>query len=71
MALTNGPAVVHSSDFSEGLAAVGDPGVQNQYQVNFRLPSDTVASMAGAAMLQVSSAWIPGIPFNIFVRSQN
>ena len=63
--------VTVNGEAAEVFAAVGQPGAQNQYQVNFRLPAGTVASTAGVATVLVSAAWIPGAPFDIFVRPQS
>jgi uncharacterized protein (TIGR03437 family) len=50
---------------AEVLGAVGYPGTVDGYQVNFRLPADTAK---GVAIIQVSSAWIPGAPVSIPVQ---
>ena len=47
------------------IGAVGYPGSVDQYQVNFRVPSDTAK---GPATIQVSAAWIMGAPVNITVQ---
>ena len=50
---------------AEVLAAVGFPGAVNGYQVNFRVPPDTVK---GVATIQVSAAWVAGAPVSITVQ---
>ena len=50
---------------AEVLAAVGYPGSADRYQVNFRVPPDTAQ---GVATIQVSTAWIPGVPVSIAVQ---
>jgi uncharacterized protein (TIGR03437 family) len=50
---------------AEVLAAVGFPGAVDGYQVNFRVPSDTVK---GVATIQVSAAWVAGAPASIMVQ---
>jgi len=50
---------------AEVLAAVGFPGAVDGYQVNFRVPPDTVK---GVATIQVSAAWVAGAPVRITVQ---
>jgi uncharacterized protein (TIGR03437 family) len=50
---------------AELLAAVGFPGAVDGYQVNFRVPPDTVR---GVATIQVTSAWIAALPVNMTVQ---
>jgi len=50
---------------AEVLSAVGYPGAVDGYQVNFRVPPDTAK---GPASIQVSAAWIPGLPVSIPVQ---
>jgi len=50
---------------AEVLAAVGYPGSADRYQVNFRVPPDTAQ---GVATIQVSTAWIPGVPVSVTVQ---
>lgn len=50
---------------AEVLAAVGFPGTEDGYQVNFRLPSNT---SKGIATIQVSAAWISSTPVSIPVQ---
>jgi len=50
---------------AEVLAAVGYPGTEDAYQVNFRMPSDTGK---GSVSLQLSAAWIAGPPVSIIVQ---
>jgi uncharacterized protein (TIGR03437 family) len=50
---------------AEVLAAVGYPGTVDGYQVNFRVPPDTVK---GVATIQVSAAWVAGAPVRITVQ---
>jgi hypothetical protein len=47
------------------VGAVGYPGATDGYQVNFRVPPDTVK---GPATIQLSAAWIPGSPVNIQIQ---
>jgi len=64
--VVNSPVeVVVNGRPAEVLAAVGLPGAVGGYQVNFRLPSETVR---GLATLQVSAAWIPGPEVRIAVQ---
>ena len=50
---------------AEILGAVGYPGTEDVYQVNFRMPSDTGK---GSVSLQLSAAWIAGTPVSIIVQ---
>ena len=50
---------------AEVLTAVGSPGTVDEYQVNFRLPSDTAK---GIATIQVSAAWISSASVKIPVQ---
>ena len=50
---------------AEVLAAVGNPGTIEGFQVNFRVPPDTAK---GTAAVQVSAAWIPGAPVSIAIQ---
>jgi uncharacterized protein (TIGR03437 family) len=50
---------------AEVLAAVGFPGAVDGYQVNFRMPPDTVK---GVATIQMSAAWVAGTPVSIAVQ---
>jgi uncharacterized protein (TIGR03437 family) len=50
---------------AEVLGAVGLPGTTDGYQLNFRLPPDTIN---GPASVQVSAAWIAGAPVSIMVQ---
>jgi uncharacterized protein (TIGR03437 family) len=66
LAVVNSPvAVVVNGIAAEVLGAVGYPGSTDAYQVNFRVPAETVA---GAATLSISSAWIPSSSMTIPVR---
>ena len=66
LALVNSPVVVTvNGETVEMLGAVGYPGTLDSYQVNFRVPPDTVK---GTATVQVSVAWIAGAPANITVQ---
>lgn len=66
LAVVNSPIdVTVNGKSAEVLAAVGYPGAVDSYQVNFRVPPGTGA---GTAMLQISSAWIPGAQVTIAVR---
>jgi uncharacterized protein (TIGR03437 family) len=57
--------VTVNGKLAEVLAAVGFPGAVNGYQVNFRVPPDTVK---GVATIQVSAAWVAGAPVSITVQ---
>jgi len=66
------PAVVNSpvevkvnGQPADVLAAVGVPGTVDGYQVNFRVPPDTVK---GVATVQVSAAWITGPSVTIAIQ---
>ena len=50
---------------AEVLGAVGYPGAVDGYQVNFRVPPDAAK---GVATIQVSSAWIVGMPGSIALQ---
>ena len=50
---------------AEALAAVGYPGTTDNYQVNFRVPTDTAK---GLATVQVTAAWIAGPEVRIAVQ---
>jgi hypothetical protein len=66
LAVVNSPVeVTVNGETAEMLGAVGYPGTLDSYQVNFRVPPDTVK---GTATVQVSVAWIPGAPANIPVQ---
>ncbi len=45
--------------------AVGFPGAVDGYQVNFRLPTDT---MKGSAAIELTAGGIAGMPVNILVQ---
>ncbi len=45
--------------------AVGFPGAVDGYQVNFRLPADT---MKGIAAIELSAGGVAGMPVNIVVQ---
>jgi|SRR5215471_2560940 len=47
------------------LGAAGYPGAVDGYQVNFRVPPETTK---GAAVIQVSAAWIAGTPVRIMIQ---
>ena len=65
-AAVNSPVDVKVNGVSaEVLAAVGDPGEVDGYQVNFRVPTDAAS---GPATVQVSAAWIAGAPVNILIQ---
>lgn len=58
--LVNSPVGVRvNGEQAEVLEAVGIPGAIDGYRVDFRIPPDTAK---GVATVQVSAAWIPGIP---------
>ncbi|MGI8987967.1 MAG: hypothetical protein ACR2I2_00100 [Bryobacteraceae bacterium] len=45
--------------------AVGFPGAVDGYQVNFRVPNNTVK---GPAAIELSAGWVGGPPVNIIVQ---
>ncbi len=66
LAVVNSPLTVSVNGKSaDVLAAVGYPGSTDGYQVNFRVPPDTVK---GLANVQVTSAWISGQVVSINVQ---
>jgi uncharacterized protein (TIGR03437 family) len=66
LAVVNSPIdVTVNGTSAEVLAAVGFPGTVDNYQVNFRVPSNTPK---GAATVQVSAAWIAGPPVSIAIQ---
>lgn len=68
VAVVNSPLDVKVNGKSaEVLAAVGLPGTVDGYQVNFRVPPDTI-NVNPVATVQVSTAWIagPSVTFAIF-----
>jgi len=66
LAVVNSPVeVTVNGKTAEVLGAVGYPGAVDAYQVNFRLPPDTVR---GPATIQVTAAWISGAPVSIAVQ---
>jgi len=65
-AVVNSPIEVKvSGKPAEILGSVGYPGALDGYQVNFRVPPETVK---GVATIQVSAAWIAGAPVSIAVQ---
>jgi hypothetical protein len=65
-AAVNSPVdVTVNGETAEVLSATGIRGAVDGYQVNFRVPSDTVN---GTAAIQVSAAWIGSQVVNITVR---
>ena len=50
---------------AEVISAIGYPGSVDEYQVNFRLPSDI---SKGTVSIQLSAAWISSAPVNIAVH---
>ena len=66
LAVVNSPIdVMVNGKRAEMLGAVGYPGAIDRYQVNFRVPPDI---SAGAAIIQITAAWIPGEPVSIQVK---
>ena len=66
LAVVNSPFdVMVNGKSAEVLAAVGYPGSADGYQVNFRVPVDTAKGMAS---IQVSAAWVTGMPVNIAIQ---
>lgn len=66
LAVVNSPIDVTVNGLSaEVLAAVGYPGTVDSYQVNFRVPAN---AGSGAVALQISSAWIPGVPVSVVLQ---
>jgi len=66
LAVVNSPvAVAVNGNPADVLAALAYPGSVDGYQVNFRVPSDTAK---GTATVQISAAWIAGIPVNIPIQ---
>ncbi|MGI8741111.1 MAG: hypothetical protein ACR2NN_00795 [Bryobacteraceae bacterium] len=47
------------------LGAYGLPGAMDGYQVNFRVPTDTVK---GSAIMELSAGWVAGTPVSIMVQ---
>ncbi len=45
--------------------AVGFPGAVDGYQVNFRVPTDTVK---GAAAIELSAGWVADTPVKVMVQ---
>jgi uncharacterized protein (TIGR03437 family) len=66
LALVNSPVeVTVNGKAAEVIGAAGYPGAVDGYQVNFRVPPDTAK---GPASIQISAAWISGVPVSIPVR---
>ena len=66
LATVNSPVeVAVNGKAAEVLSAVGYPGAVDGYQVNFRVPPDTAK---GPASIQVSAAWVSGVPVSIPVQ---
>jgi len=66
LAVVNSPIdVTVNGKSAEVLGAVGYPGAVDGYQVNFRVPPDTGT---GTATIQISAAWVPGVPVSIAVK---
>jgi uncharacterized protein (TIGR03437 family) len=64
--LCNSPIeVLVNGKSSEVLFAGGYPGAADGYQINFRVPDTTPA---GAATVQIKSAWIAGDPVKIMMQ---
>ena len=66
LAVVNSPVeVTVNGKPTEVLGAVGYPGAADGYQVNFRVPPDTVR---GPASIQVTAAWISGAAVSVPVQ---
>jgi uncharacterized protein (TIGR03437 family) len=66
LAVVNSPIdVTVNGESAEVLGAVGYPGTSDNYQVNFRVPTDIGP---GSAMIQISAAWIPSAQVTIPVE---
>ena len=65
-AAVNSPVgVLVNGEPAEVLSATGISGAVDGYQVNFRVPSDTVK---GAVAVQVSAAWIASTAVNVTIQ---
>jgi uncharacterized protein (TIGR03437 family) len=45
--------------------AIGWPGQADIYRIDFQVPAETAA---GIAAMQISAAWIPGVPVSLLVQ---
>src|SRR5262249_19093567 len=58
-------AVLVNGQQAEVTNAIGWPGLVDTYRVDFRVPDGASAGMAG---IQLTAAWITGVPVNIPVQ---
>jgi uncharacterized protein (TIGR03437 family) len=65
LTVTSPIGVTVNGSRAEVLAAVGYPGALDGYQVNFRVPPDAAKD---SATVQVSAAWVPGVPVKIAIQ---
>lgn len=66
LAAVNSPVTVTvNGKAAQVISAVGYPGATDGFQVNFQMPADTTK---GAAIIQISAAWIAGPPVSIAVQ---
>ena len=62
----NSPITVTvNGEAAQVLSAVGYPGEVGAYQVDFQVPSDAAS---GTATVQLTAAWIAGVPVSIMVH---
>jgi uncharacterized protein (TIGR03437 family) len=45
--------------------AIGWPGLVDTYRIDFQVPAEAAA---GTAAMQLSAAWIPGVPVSLMVQ---
>jgi uncharacterized protein (TIGR03437 family) len=57
--------VTVNGDPVEVINAIAWPGLTDRYRVDFPIPQKTVS---GTATIQLSAAWISGVPFNIPIQ---
>ena len=57
--------VVVNGQAGEVINKIGWPGLENVYRVDFRVPEGTAAGMAA---IQLTAAWIAGLPVNVPVQ---
>jgi uncharacterized protein (TIGR03437 family) len=66
LVVVNSPVEVTVNGTSaEVVGSVGLPGSVDGYQVNFRVPA---SGASGMASVQLSAAWIPGVPVSIPIQ---
>lgn len=54
-----------NGQMAEVINAIGGPGLVDTYRVDFRVPAGTTA---GIAVVQLTAAWIAGVPVSIAVQ---